>query len=312
MISVLSGLGTIAAVVLVGVVLAHLRVLDAGGQQVLARITFTVATPALILTLMSRTDISRIVSPSLAVAACASVLVALVWVGLARLRWRRSGTETVVGAWAAGYVNANNLGLPVAAFVLGDASAALPVLLLQMLLLQPLGLVVLDVCAARELGDTVSSWSVLSRPFRNPMTVATLAGVALSLLEWPLPALVAAPLDMLGAMSVPAMLVAFGVSLRLGPLPGRGEPPAQVATLVGLKLVVMPAVAWVLAALVWRLDPPTVAAVVLMAGLPSAQNVFVIATRYRVGVLLARDVVFVSTVLSFLTVVLLALLLRLG
>ena len=49
-----------------------------------------------------------------------------------------------------------------------------------------------------------------------------------------------------------------------------------------------------------------------MAGLPSAQNVFVIATRYRVGVLLARDVVFVSTVLSFATVVLLALLLRLG
>lgn len=312
MISVLSGLGTIAAVVLVGVALAHLRVLDATGQQVLARITFTVATPALILTLMSRTDISRIVSPSLAVAACASLAVALLWVVPARLRWRRSGAETVVGAWSAGYVNANNLGIPVAALVLGDASAALPVLLLQMLVLQPLGLVVLDVCEARARGDRASVGSVLSRPFRNPLTVATLAGVALSLLEWSIPAPVAAPLDMLGAMSVPAMLLAFGVSLRLGPLPGRGEPPVQVATLVVLKLVVMPAVAWVLAALVWRLDPATVAAVVLMAGLPSAQNVFVIATRYRVAVLLARDVVFVSTVLSFATVVLLALLLRLG
>lgn len=312
MISVLSGLSTIGAVMLVGFALAHLKVLDESGQRVLAAVTFNVATPALMLTLMSTTDISRIVSPSLGIAVVAVLVVAGVWCGLARLVWRRSGSETVIGAFSASYVNANNLGIPMATFVLGDASFALPVLLMQLVLLQPVGLVLLDVLQARGEGRRTSALRVLGRPFRNPLTLATLTGVVLSLGQWRIPGPVAAPLEMLGAMSVPAMLLAFGVAMRLGPRPGRGEPALQVSTVLLLKLVLHPLLTWLLATQVWSLPPALVAGVVVMAGLPSAQNVFVIALRYRVGVLLARDTVFLSTVLSLASIVALAALLQIG
>ena len=45
-------------------------------------------------------------------------------------------------------------------------------------------------------------------------------------------------------MAVPAMLIAYGVSLRLGPRPGAGEPAGQIATIVTLKLLVQPLVAY--------------------------------------------------------------------
>jgi predicted permease len=44
---VLTGFATIAVVIAVGALLAHLRVVDAGAQQVLSRLAFFVASPAL-------------------------------------------------------------------------------------------------------------------------------------------------------------------------------------------------------------------------------------------------------------------------
>ncbi|MPN45836.1 hypothetical protein SDC9_193409 [bioreactor metagenome] len=51
-----------------------------------------------------------------------------------------------------------------------------------------------------------------------------------------------------------------------------------------------------------RLDRPDLLAVTVMAGLPTAQNVFVIATTYGRGVVMVRDAIFVSTVLSVLSI----------
>ena len=50
----------------------------------------------------------------------------------------------MIGALCATYVNAGNLGLPIAAYVLGDVALVAPTLLLQMLVMQPIALAVLD------------------------------------------------------------------------------------------------------------------------------------------------------------------------
>lgn len=310
MLGVLTGLFTVGAVIGVGILLAQLRILDAGAQQILARITFNVATPALILSLLSKADIGQIWSARLAVALCAVGVVCILWILPAVLVWKRRGEDLVIGSFVASYINANNLGIPMATFVLGSPAQALPMLLLQLCLLQPLGLAVLDVLGARERGQRLSVPMMLSRPVRNPMTVAAIIGVLMSVTGAQLPTLLARPIDMLGAMSVPAMLLAFGVSLRLGPLPGRGEPVLQIGWLVVLKLAVMPLVAWWFATFVFGLDRADVLAATVMAGLPTAQNVFVIAHRYGRGLLIARDGVFVATIGSAFSILVMAALLH--
>jgi malonate transporter and related proteins len=97
---------------------------------------------------------------------------------------------------------------------------------------------------------------------------------------------------------VPSMLLAYGISLRLGPRPGAGEPPSQVGTLVLLKLVIQPIAAYLIGAYAVGLDGRDLLAVTVIAALPTAQNVFTLAMRYERGVILARDTIFVATLLS--------------
>ena len=99
-------------------------------------------------------------------------------------------------------------------------------------------------------------------------------------------------------MAVPAMLIAYGVSLRLGPRPGAGEPPIHIATLVSIKLVVQPIVAYLIGAYALGLVGRDLLAVTVIGALPTAQNVFTFAMRYDRGVILARDTIFVATLLS--------------
>ncbi len=102
---------------------------------------------------------------------------------------------------------------------------------------------------------------------------------------------------LLAAMAVPSMLLAFGISLRLGPRPATGKSAEHVWTIVVLKTLVMPAVALGVAMALGMRGQPLFA-VVVTAALPTAQNIFTYAIRYRREVHLARDAVFISTFVS--------------
>lgn len=310
MLGVLAGFVTIGAVIGLGALLAQWRILDASGQRTLVRLSFFVTGPALIVTVLADTDVTQIFSANL-VASIGSVVVAsAIWVLLARFVWRRSVGDTVIGAFGSAYVNAGNLGLPIAAYALGDASLIVPMMLTQLLILQPAGLMALDLATARvkDLSRGAWLWYMLSRPFRNPFTVGSLLGLLLSLTGFPLPSLIGDPLQLVANMAVPGMLLAYGISLRLGPRPAAGAESLPVATVVALKNVVQPLVAFLIASAV-GLPPADVFAVTVVAGLPTAQNVFAIAARYDTAVILARDSIFLTTIVAIPSLIVIAALL---
>lgn len=300
---VLTGFATIGVVIGVGALLAHLRIVDASAQQVLSKVAFFVASPALMVMTLSRANVHDVLSSNLIASVAGAVVAASVYVTLARLVWRRSLGDTTIGALSAAYVNAGNLGIPVASYVLGDAAYVAPTLLLQMLVLQPLALAVLD-ADSRE--GRLRWWQFASRPIRNPLTVGSLLGVVLSLTGWTLPAFVANPLELLGNMAVPSMLVAYGVALRLGPGLGRAGSAAELATTSLLKLLVQPLVAWFVASVVLGVEGHALLAIVVTSALPTAQNIFVHATRYDRATTLARDTILITTIGSVPVILLLA------
>ena len=139
MLGVLAGFATIGLIIGVGFLLAHLKILDTTAQRVLTRTAFYVASPALMVSVLGGTDVHRLLSANL-IASLGSVVVAsIIAVLLARLVWKRSGGDTVIAAFCAAYVNAGNLGLPIAAYALGDAALIAPMLLAQLVVLQPVG-----------------------------------------------------------------------------------------------------------------------------------------------------------------------------
>ncbi len=298
---VLAGFATIGIIIGLGFLLAQLRILDATAQGVLTRVAFYVASPALMITVLGGTDVHRLLSANLIASLGSVAVTATIAVLIARVLWKRESGDTVIAAFCSAYVNAGNLGLPIAAYALGDAALIAPMLLTQMLVLQPTGLAVLDAIThvpSPDISQRRLLFVRLARPFRNPLVVGSLIGLALALTGIKLPVVINAPLTLVGGLAVPSMLLAYGISLRLGPRPGAGEPPIQIATLVSLKLVVQPITAYLIGAYAVGLAGHDLLAVTVIAALPTAQNVFTFAMRYNRGVILARDMIFVATLLS--------------
>ncbi|WP_425954695.1 AEC family transporter [Xylanimonas sp. McL0601] len=291
---ILTGFAIIGVVVAAGYVCARLRIGGPGAQEAFNRIAFFVTIPALLFTIISKADLGALFRAPLLVQASAAVLAAGVFLLVNAVRLRLPGPEATVGAVSTGYVNGNNIGLPVAAYVLGDPSVVVPVILLQLLVLAPITLLVLDAQTSGRL-----SWRfVVAQPVRNPIILGSLAGAVVSGFGWGVPDVVEKPLELLGGAAIPMMLMAFGMSLHGSRPLRRGSSRAAAATTSAVKAVVMPVLAWALARFAFRLDDAAVLSAVLLAGLPTAQNVYNYAARFHRGEVLARDTILVTTLAS--------------
>ena len=377
---VVSGLAVFAVVIAVGWALVRFGAVPAGSDTILTGVCFYAATPALLVTTIGGADLATVVSRTTLAGLLAETLgIVSAWL-VHRLALRRSVAESTIGALAAGYVNAANLGIPVLIVLLGDATAIAPILLLQLLVISPAAFAVLDVSTARGAGPGPAVWTA---PLRNPLLLGVVAGLVVNLTGWDAGAaaggLVANSLGTLGALAVTLMMLSLGMSLAASsprvtrrltvarvtrlratgpgadggagapgaegldggppssggavpgggegtPSPGGGEDPgaggsdggvggpegstdrgergAVLWVSVAWKLVVVPLLALGLGAAL-GLRGPALLVPITTAGLPSAQNVFMYATRYGAAKPLARDCVLLTTA-GFVPVVLLA------
>lgn len=303
MFAVLEGLATIGVVIAVGYLLARTTLLPESTPVVLSRLVFFVATPALLLQTLAGASIRAVLSGGLAVTALTTTVAWLIFVLVARLWWKRDTGATVIGALGSSYVNAGNLGIPLAVYVFGDAALVAPVMLYQLVVLAPVAFVVLDMV---ESGRRPSWRRVVLQPVRNPVVVAAVLGITLAGTGTSIPEPINAPLTLIAGMAVPGALIAFGISLRGAPLPGRGGRAADLVLVTVLKIVVMPLVAYCLGRWVFGMAGVPLIAATMCAALPTAQNVFVYAVRYRTAVPLARDVVSTTTLMCIPALVVIA------
>ena len=315
MTDVVAGLAVFGVVIAVGWLLVRTRAVPADADGVLTRVCFFAATPALLVTTLSRADLTAVLSRSTAVAVAAELTAIVSAWCLHRLVLRRPTAEATIGALASGYVNAANLGIPVAVLVLGDAATIAPILLLQLLVLTPATFTVLDAVTRR---GNPSRLATLTLPLRNPLLWGVVAGTAANLggvrLEQWCGGYPAQGLEMLGRVAVPLMMLALGMSLAGAPRPLRNSEPDEPVrgvnrrsglwAAVAWKLAVMPALA-VAVGLAAGLGGTQLLVPVVTAALPTAQNVFMYASRYGAAKDLARDAVLLTTA-GFVPVVLLA------
>jgi malonate transporter len=285
MISAFSGFALIAVIVFVGWAVGRWVDLPEEG---LGRLVYLVLAPCLLFTVVSKADLGVLFSEPLLV----STVAAFVCFGLYALvvRGRDKGTR-IVGALAGGYTNANYIGLPVATYVLHDAALVVPIVMLQVLLITPVALTMLEVVSTGQ-----ASWrSVLATPLKNPLIAAVILGGVLAVTGLRLPGVVANPIATIGDAAVPVVLIVFGLSLHGQRMLAPGSDRVATIVAVAFKTAVMPVIAFLLATAV-RLPRESTYAVTVLAGLPTAQNVFLYAQRFQTGLVLIRDAIFLSTV----------------
>ncbi|WP_066529008.1 AEC family transporter [Corynebacterium bouchesdurhonense] len=291
MLDILTGFAIIFVVIGAGYLLAQFKVIQAQNRLMLNQIAFWAATPSLIFSSVAVSDTSAFLSPVVLVIAVSSLATMAAYALLSALFFRRGVPETMSGAAAASYYNSVNIGLPIATYVIGDPVYVVPALVLQMAVLTPIIITGLNFGGETK-GATLKA--VVSG-VTAPVVLAAVAGFVVSAAHWTVPEPVMAPLKILGGASIPLILMSFGASLKGDRVLQQDPVPTLVAS--ALKLAGMPAIAWA-AGTAMGLSAELLYAAVILAALPTAQNVYNYAATYRVGQTVARDTIFITTFLS--------------
>lgn len=291
MLQALTGFVVVGVAILMGYILGRTGTLGPHARFVLSRLTFYLLSPFLLFSVLSSADVHTLFSAQLPVSAIAAVSMILVQALFSRLLWRRSAGETVIAALSAGHVNANNIGIPLSLYLLGSAAYPAPVILMQLLLFTPISLGILDAVRTGSRSIRRILWRVLL----NPIIAASVLGALVATLGWQLPEIVMAPIELVAHACVPVLLISFGMSLYGQRVLAAGGHRSEVIGASVLKLVIMPVLAWAVATFAFGMTGHDVLVVVVLAALPTAQNVFNYAQQYEVGEPVARDVVFLTT-----------------
>lgn len=132
---------------------------------------------------------------------------------------------------------------------------------------------------------------------RHPLVVSSVAGFAWNVAGLPLPPFADQTLSLLGQTALPAGLLCVGAAMRIEA--GTG-PAGAHAWWLAVKMAVVPAVAWGLAA--WAGFPPLERAIlVLVCALPTATNAYILAVRMTGDGRAVATQVTVGTVVSMAT-----------
>ncbi len=268
--------------------------------SVLGWFVFHLAMPAALYVRLAQTTLTGFDGRQLAAFTVSLVLTIGAGCYVAARFFDRKPGERAVWGMASGYGNTANLGIPIAAQVLGTVSFLVQVLLLQVLIVGPVIVAILDRHADGGSGNAHTLRRIATLPLRNPVILGSALGIAASAAGFTAPHLVLTPLRLLSVTAVPAALIALGASLyRPEVTPDARR--AEISVIAVLKLIAQPAIACA-AGLALGLSRPALLAVVVCAGLPTAQNVFVFARQYDVADGLASRAVMVTTTASLATI----------
>jgi malonate transporter len=300
---VATGLFVVGAAIAVGYVLARFRVVPATTPIVVGRIVFAVGLPALIFTMIATTGLEVIFTGSTIVSVLSALAVMAVFL-LAGVVLRWGGSRTIIGTLSSGLVNSTNLGVPLTTFIFGTASPVTAIILFQMALVTPIALTALDLLAARGRRPTV--FAVIATPFKNPVTIAAIAGILVSTTGVAMPGPVIAATTLLSQLCVPTMLLMFGMSLVGVRFAAERRHRGPIALATCLKSIAQPSIAFALGAWVLHLPPASLYTAVVCAILPSAQNPLIYAMRYGVAIDIPRASAVYTTALAVPTLLIVA------
>jgi malonate transporter len=208
--------------------------------------------------------------------------------------------DATIGGLAGGYGNIGYMGPGLALATLGP-QAAVPVALIfcfDSILLFSLAPLMMGLAGSAKKRIGAVALEVVKRIVFHPFIIATGVGVAAAALRFEPPVAIARLMEFLQNAAAPCALFTLGVTVALRPLE---RMPWDVPVVVLVKLVVHPILVLLLLILLGPFDRVWVETAVLMAALPPALNVFILARQYDTWVQQASSSVLFGTVASVVT-----------
>jgi len=220
---------------------------------------------------------------------------AVIWVLsslAARHIFKCDGPETVIAGLSAGQANVVIVGTPLILKAYGE-EAAFPIAMLIAVNL-PITMTAASILLERSKNEGRATFRPLVKNLAtHPILIGIFLGIVARILGLHPTGTLASVIDSLSAIALPGSLVALGMAIeRYGIRDGFG--PALTVTC--LRLIVHPAITYLLAFHVFHLPPVWAGTAVLFACAPAGINVYLFAARYGHGQGIASSAVALSTV----------------
>jgi len=300
---ILSQIFILAIVVIIGVIAAKFKVLTPESKDMLSKVIFNISLPLMLFTNFLKLDSTpRLLANSIVVLSVSGfVILFLFFMGwLATRIFKIEGREAAVFRAHSMFGNTIFLGFPLITALYGPEGLLYASMfqLVSNIIMWTLGVIVLTH------GNGTSWRKNLKRVF-NPNTIATLTGLLFFLLSIKLPTIIIKPLSELGSANTWLCMLYIGAMLAFSNVGGLlGKKSLYIISFN--RLVFVPAILILIFMFFSRLagiapDKLVTSVIILEASMPCMASVVIMAKELGADDHLAVGNVFVSTVISILT-----------
>lgn len=223
---------------------------------------------------------------------------------------RTNWNDAAFGALVAAFPNTGFMGIPLLVALLGSRAAgpAIVTIVVDLVITTSLCIALSRLGSGQQGGAAQAAKNALKGVASNPMPWAILSGALASWLQFKLPQPVMQTIGLLADSASPVALFTIGAVLARSQLMASSGDAPQVPAkdyvpVALLKLLLHPILVLLVGSaamkLGWPLDPFALTVIVLVAALPSASNVSLLAEKFEANNGRIARIILVSTVLAF-------------
>ena len=259
-----------------------------------------IALPCLFYRIVARTPLEELTNIFFVLGTMLSTVIAFALAFAIAMFGRRTMPQATIAGLAGGYGNIGYMGPGLALATLGTAAAA-PVALIfcfDSILLFSLVPLLMAIGGSDRRGFWSSALHVGRSIVLHPFIIATVLGVLSAAAHFQPPVALDRLMQFLQDAAAPCALFVLGVTVGLRPFP---KLHWDVPAIVPIKLVLHPLIVFFVLGWLGPFSASWTYAAVLMAALPPALNVFILARQYDVWVEEASGSVLIGTLVSVFT-----------
>ncbi len=288
--------------IFIGFIAAKIKPLKESALDWMNFFIIYVALPALFFQLIRKAPIQELVNYRFILATTGATICIFVFTYLiCRNLVKRHSSVATIQAVAASYANVGYMGPAITLSALGQA-ALVPTAII-FCFDNAFLFTIVPLMMAVSSNKNSSFLKVLAKAIKqvitHPFILATIAGVVAAAIQLEVPTTINNVLNMLSNAAAPAALFAMGVVIahRKATISG-----IEVPVLIFFNLVLHPICVYLFLIMLGPFEQSWMYTAVLMACLPPALNVYVMASDYKVYIREASSIVLVGTIMAVFTV----------
>ncbi len=293
-----SSLISVFCIVLFGAICCKKEVFNKAHIEGIELLLFKIIIPSYLFTTTYEHDLFSLLNPRFILSYLVTfIILAIVAFIFAK---RAPMAEVYIKILASGYVNAAIYTLPIITFLLKNPTAAIIGNILQVVIIQPIFLILLNVSNPKE----KSFGKKLANIFITPLIIMPLVGILLNYLQINIPAIIIEPMNRLGGGASGIALFAFGLAIGAIKIPKKCL-NLDLLSLVFYKNILHPTIALGIAYCM-NLESYWFNSLIISSSAPTAFVVYLIAKQFAVKEELIKNAIALSSIMSIVSLIIIA------